>query len=64
VSESSSRYELLFNKALNGEIDTDDIVPVYAPAFIAASPVGIMTGKNDEQLKQVIKPGTSPKTWH
>lgn len=51
------RYERVFNAALRGEIDMDEVGTLYAPAFIAASPAGVMTGKNDAQLKQVMAEG-------
>jgi hypothetical protein len=35
----------------------DEVTSVYASAFIAASPAGIMVGKNDDQLKQAMEQG-------
>jgi hypothetical protein len=32
----------------------DQLASLYASEFIAASPAGVMTGKNDDQLKQVM----------
>jgi hypothetical protein len=51
------RYESLFNRSLNGEVDTDEVAALYAPEFIAASPSGVMAGKNDNQLKEVMAQG-------
>ena len=51
------RYERVFNAALHGDVDMDDVAGLYAAEFIAASPAGVMTGKNDEQLKQVMAQG-------
>ena len=51
------RYEHVFNAALHGDVDMDDVAALYAADFIAASPAGVMTGKNDEQLKQVMAQG-------
>jgi hypothetical protein len=51
------RYERVFNAALHGDVDMDDVAALYAADFIAASPAGVMTGKNDEQLKQVMAQG-------
>ncbi|MBR0646164.1 nuclear transport factor 2 family protein [Plastoroseomonas hellenica] len=56
VRKLFERYERVFNAALHGEVDMDEVA-VYASAFIAASPAGVMTGKNDEQLKQVMAQG-------
>ena len=51
------RYERVFNTALRGELDLDDLSALYAREFIAASPAGVMAGKNDEQLGQVMTEG-------
>jgi hypothetical protein len=51
------RYERVFNAALHGDVDMEDVAGLYAAEFIAASPAGVMTGKNDEQLKQVMAQG-------
>ena len=40
-----------------GDMDMDEVASLYASEFIAASPVGVMTGKNDNQLKQVMTQG-------
>ena len=51
------RYARVFNTSLQGEVDMDDVAALYATEFIAASPAGVMTGKNDERLKQVMAQG-------
>lgn len=51
------RYESFFNRALGGEAAMDEIAALYASEFIAASPEGVMSDKNDEQLKQVMAQG-------
>jgi hypothetical protein len=51
------RYERFFNQALGGDVDMDEVAALYASAFIAASPAGVMTGSNDEQLKQAMAQG-------
>lgn len=51
------RYESCFNQALAGHVDMDEAAALYASEFIAASPAGVMTGKNDEQLKQSMAQG-------
>jgi hypothetical protein len=38
-------------------MDTDELAALYASEFIAASPAGIMAGKNDDRLKQVMAQG-------
>jgi hypothetical protein len=51
------RYERFFSRSLDGDIGMDEVASVYASAFIAASPAGVMTGKNDDQLKHTIAQG-------
>jgi hypothetical protein len=51
------RYESFFNQSLGGDTEMDDVAALYASEFIAASPAGVMTGKNDDQLKQVMAQG-------
>ncbi|WGF89901.1 nuclear transport factor 2 family protein [Marinivivus vitaminiproducens] len=51
------RYERLFRKSLGGAMDADEIADLYASEFLAASPAGVTTGRNDERLKQVMAEG-------
>jgi hypothetical protein len=51
------RYESFFNQSLGGDMDMDEVAGLYASEFIAASTAGVMIGKNDEQLKQVMTQG-------
>lgn len=51
------RYERVFNQSLAGALDMDDVASLYASDFIAASPSGVMTGKNDDQLRQHMAQG-------
>jgi hypothetical protein len=50
-----ARYQRLFEKGLSGDVDGRELAAIYAPAFIAASPAGVFTGKNYEALLQVMK---------
>jgi hypothetical protein len=51
------RYESFFNRSLDGDVDADEIATLYASEFIAATPTGVMAGKNDDQLKQIMTQG-------
>jgi hypothetical protein len=51
------RYESFFNRSLGGDVDMDEVASLYASDFIAASPAGVMTGKNDDQFKRVMEQG-------
>ena len=57
VREFFERYENSFNRSLGGDMDMDEVASLYASEFIAASPAGVMSGKNDNQLKQVMAQG-------
>jgi hypothetical protein len=57
VTKLFERYENFFNRSLGGDIDIDEVASLYASEFIAASPVGVMTGKNDDQFKQIMTQG-------
>ena len=57
VKKFFERYEQLFNKSIDGGIDMEEVSSFYASAFIAASPAGVMTGRNDDQLKHVMAQG-------
>jgi hypothetical protein len=57
VSKFFERYESFFNQSLGGDMDMDEVASLYASEFIAASPAGVMAGKNDDQLKQVMAQG-------
>lgn len=57
VRKLFERYQSLFNRSLGGDPDMDAVASLYASDFIAASPAGVMTGKNDDQLKRVMAQG-------
>lgn len=57
VRKLFERYERFFKQSLGGDIDMGEVASLYASDFIAASPVGVMSGKNDNQLKQVMAQG-------
>ncbi|SCW56943.1 hypothetical protein SAMN02927900_02762 [Rhizobium mongolense subsp. loessense] len=57
VRKLFERYERCFKQSLGGDIDMDEVASLHAPDFIAASPAGVVTGKNDDQLKQVMARG-------
>ncbi|MCZ7467651.1 nuclear transport factor 2 family protein [Agrobacterium sp. O3.4] len=51
------RYERFFNQSLGGDMDMKEAASLYASDFIAASPAGVITGKNDDHLRQVMAQG-------
>jgi hypothetical protein len=57
VRKLFERYESLFNRSLGDDADMDEVASLYASEFIAASPAGVMTGKNDDHLRRVMEEG-------
>jgi hypothetical protein len=57
VRKFFERYERCFNQSLGGDMDMGEVAALYASEFIAASPAGVMAGKNDDQLKQAMAQG-------
>ena len=51
------RYEHFFMQSLNGEIDSDEMSELYATEFIAASPIGVLAGKNDTSFRRALSGG-------
>ena len=52
-----ARYQRFFNRALDSAVDLDEGTSFYASAFIAASPAGVVAGKNDDQLGRIMEQG-------
>jgi len=52
IREFFISYQRFFMKALADDLDADELSALYTSAFIAASPAGVITGKNDDTLKQ------------
>jgi hypothetical protein len=57
VRKLFERYESVFRQSLSGDMDMNEVAALYASEFIAASPGGVMTGKNDDQLKDIMAKG-------
>lgn len=57
LEEFFHRYECFFMQSLNGEPDADEMAELYAPEFIAASPLGVLAGKNDAGFQQALSSG-------
>jgi membrane-bound lytic murein transglycosylase MltF len=57
IGQFFERYAQLFNQGLSGEVDLAAVAACYAAEFIAASPAGVSTGRNDAGLRQVMQEG-------
>ncbi|WEX76282.1 nuclear transport factor 2 family protein [Sinorhizobium numidicum] len=51
------RYESMANRVLANEMDVGETTFAFASEFIAASPAGVMAGKNDDSLKVSMAKG-------
>lgn len=57
IKEFFERYQKFFEQSLDGKMDANEISSLYAQEFIAASPIGVMAGKNDIQFEQSLAQG-------
>ena len=57
VERLFARYEGFFRQSLAGDLDPGELAALYAPEFIAASPQGVMAGKNDDGLVRAMTQG-------
>lgn len=57
VRDLFERYEGVFKRSLAGDFDEQESAELYAPEFIASTPAGVMTGKNDETFLQAMIEG-------
>ncbi len=57
VRKLFERYEHLFRQGLAGKADMGEVASLYASDVIAASPSGVMSGKNDDELKRMMAKG-------
>lgn len=57
VEKFFQKYEQFFMQSLSGNVNPDEITELYAPEFIAASPMGVMTGKNDIDFQKALSYG-------
>ncbi|RMC36626.1 nuclear transport factor 2 family protein [Paracoccus alkanivorans] len=57
VRELFERYQNFFKRSLAADFDKEEVAKLYASEFIAASPAGVMAGKNDETLVQAMAQG-------
>ena len=51
------RYERLFNQAIGGNADIEEVASLYASEFMGAAPAGVRAGKNDDEFKDVMAKG-------
>ncbi|MDR0809913.1 MAG: nuclear transport factor 2 family protein [Gemmobacter sp.] len=57
IKKLFDRYESCFGKALAGETGMEEVVALYATEMIGASPLGVRSGRNDAQFRQMMAQG-------
>lgn len=57
VRQLFERYERFSERSLGGMMDMDEAAGLYASDFVAASPVGVVSGKNDVRFRQALAEG-------
>ncbi len=57
VQKLFERYEALFQRSLTGDFNEHEVADLYASEFIAATPAGVMAGKNDQTLVRSMVQG-------
>lgn len=45
-----ARYERVFESALRGEVDMDEVAGLYATAMIGASPAGVVAAADEQAV--------------
>ena len=51
------RYRDCTQRALDGQPDMEATAGLYASDYVAASPLGVMSGRNDQNLREAIEGG-------
>ncbi len=50
-------YERVYNDAMGGEVNMDDVGQMYSTGFVSVTPAGVMVGENGQPLKDVMRKG-------
>ncbi|TPK51764.1 nuclear transport factor 2 family protein [Mesorhizobium sp. B2-4-19] len=57
VQEFFKAYETIYNDAIAGNADMDDVGKMYSTGFVSVTPAAVMVGENGQQLKDIMKKG-------
>lgn len=57
VQDFFTHYAQEFNRGLNGAPDMQALAGLYAEAFVASAPAGVMVGRNDAELARITADG-------
>ncbi|AZO29934.1 nuclear transport factor 2 family protein [Mesorhizobium sp. M1B.F.Ca.ET.045.04.1.1] len=50
-------YEKVYNDAIAGNVNLNDVAGNYSTGFVSVTPAGVMVGENGQQLKDIMKKG-------
>ncbi|MDX8448954.1 nuclear transport factor 2 family protein [Mesorhizobium captivum] len=50
-------YEKIYNEAIAGNVNLNDVAANYSTGFVSVTPAGVMVGENGKQLKDIMKKG-------
>ncbi|WP_027036787.1 hypothetical protein [Mesorhizobium ciceri] len=57
VQKFFKTYEKIYNDAIAGNADLDDVGDMYSTGFVSVTPAAVMVGENGQQLKDIMKKG-------
>jgi hypothetical protein len=57
VQKFFKTYEKIYNDAIAGHADLDDVGDMYSTGFVSVTPAAVMVGENGQQLKDIMKKG-------
>ncbi|WP_245493484.1 MULTISPECIES: nuclear transport factor 2 family protein [unclassified Mesorhizobium] len=57
LQEFFKTYEKVYNDAIAGTVDLDDVADIYSTGFVSVTPAGVIVGENGAELKDVMKKG-------
>lgn len=57
VQKFFKAYEKVYNDAIAGNVDLDDVGNMYSTGFVSVTPAGVTVGENDQKLKDTMKKG-------
>ena len=57
VQKFFKTYEKIYNDAIAGKADLDDVGDMYSTGFVSVTPAAVVVGENGQQLKDIMKKG-------
>ena len=57
VQKFFKAYEKIYNDAIAGNVDLNDVADKYSAGFVSVTPAAVMVGENGQQLKDMMGKG-------